>query len=759
MANPTKPQPKAAQKPTPKAAPAKPHNWRFFRSGGVDQVRIDRGSDIANLKHLDQKLWVALSCPVKGLEFDEKTLALIDSDNDGRVRALELLHAIDWTIERIVNPDELVEGRDALPIASISDATEEGKQLRACAKRILASHGRADATAITVADVANTEKVFATMKLNGDGVLPPSSIDDPELKKIAEEVLACVGGEKDRGGELGIDAAKFESFMKQIAAYSAWWDSGEARAKEILPLSTETPATYEALEAVRGKIDDFFARCGIAAYDERALAALQKRQEEHFAAAASDMVITADELKDLPLSRIEAGRSLPLESGINPAHVGLIAHFVAKVVTPLLGKGKKELSETEWRSIEAKLAPYGEWVKSKAGVAVEKLGLARIREIGRSNAAEPLAKLFAEDKTISGEMSRVASLDRLVRFYRDLHKLLVNFVSFADFYSKRDAIFQAGSLYLDGRNCDLCVKVESADKHSTMAVLAKTYLAYCDCTRPATGQKMTIAAAFTAGDSDHLMVGRNGVFYDKKGNDWDATIVKLLDQPISLGQAFWAPYKRLLRFIEEQVTKRASAADAAATERLQTGVAATAEAKPAAPAPPKPKMDIGVVAAIGVAAGSFLAAFSTLTDAFFKLGPYMPLGVLAVVLAISGPSMFIAWIKLRQRNLGPILDANGWAVNGRVKVNIPLGQVFTDTARLPPGSERSLIDPFAEQKAPWVKIVTMIVLVSLLTLGAIYHEKVVDIWREANDRFKKVNTQDEPKPADPGAPPAAGEKK
>ena len=55
------------------SAPAKTnsHRWSFYRAGGVDQVRLDKGADFLNLDQLDQKLWVALSCPVKGLEIDE----------------------------------------------------------------------------------------------------------------------------------------------------------------------------------------------------------------------------------------------------------------------------------------------------------------------------------------------------------------------------------------------------------------------------------------------------------------------------------------------------------------------------------------------------------------------------------------------------------------------------------------------------------------------------------------------------------------
>ena len=147
------------------------------------------------------------------------------------------------------------------------------------------------------------------------------------------------------------------------------------------------------------------------------------------------------------------------------------------------------------------------------------------------------------------------------------------------------------------QSIDLCVHVNDPGKHAQLAVMAKCYLAYVDCTRPS-GEKMQIAAAVTAGDSDNLFVGRNGLFYDRKGRDWDATISKIVDNPISIGQAFWAPYKKLLRWIEEQVAKRAAAADDQANAHLQAGAtAAGATGAPPAPAAPK-KLDIGVVAAI-----------------------------------------------------------------------------------------------------------------------------------------------------------------
>src|SRR4029077_13317988 len=115
-----------------------------------------------------------------------------------------------------------------------------------------------------------------------------------------------------------------------------------------------------------------------------------------------------------------------------------------------------------------------------------------------------------------------------------------------------------------------------------------------------TGEKMQIVAAFTGGDSDNLMVGRNGLFFDRQGRDWDATITKIIDNPISIRQAFFSPYKKLVRTIEEQVAKRAAAADAGAAAKLAETAKATGTGEaPKVVEPPK-KIDTGTLAAIGL---------------------------------------------------------------------------------------------------------------------------------------------------------------
>jgi hypothetical protein len=711
------------------------HTWNFARIGGFDQVELSTGEDLIHLGELDQKLWVALACPVKGIEFDERTLELIDTDKDGRVHAGELIEAAEWAGKMLSDIEVLAKGAE-LPLAAIDNEQAESKLIRKSAKAVLASIDKSDAKSISVADTGNAIEAFNKRPFNGDGVITVESAPDSGAKKLIEDVLACTTPATDKSGAPGITAALADAFLTEITAHAAWLAEGESNA-QAHPFEGVAEA-YAAVSAVRAKVDDFFARTRVAAFDPRALTAVNREEADYLALASKELDAQAQELVNFPLARVSADSALPLERGVNPAWRSLLAELRSKAVKPALGD-QAVLTEADWHKLLGKLEPYHLWVGAKKGASVEKLGAARVRELTGTDASAQLAALFAEELKAEPLAGAIQSVERLVRYVRDLLRLANNFVCFRDFYGRKTpATFQIGTLYLDQRACALCVPVADAGRHGTMAPLANIYLLYCDL-KNAKGETMAIAAAVTGGDVDNLMVGRNGLFYDRKGRDWDATITKIIDNPISIRQAFWSPYKKVLRIIEEQVAKRAAAAEAAADAK--TSAAAThagsivdGKAEPAV-APPESKIDIGTVAALGVAVGGITAAFGAIMSAFFGLGLWMPLGILGLMLAISGPSMAVAWLKLRKRNLGPLLDANGWAVNARAKLNVPFGGSLTSLATLPEGSKRTLTDPYEQKGRPWGFYLVLLVILS----GAIaWYLGKVDHYLPEGARSTKV---------------------
>jgi hypothetical protein len=311
------------------------HSWTFFRAGGVDQVILQSGDDLKNLAELDQKLWVALACPIKGNELDQRSLEVIDTDKDGRIRPPEVLEAIEWSAKVFKSLDLFFEKGAAVPLDKLDDSTAEGKAVLASAKQILKEHGKKDAKQIELADVEAMEKLFVATKFNGDGIIPSDSADDDAVKKAIDDVISAVGSVTDRSAKPGIDQKLCDKFFEEAGAMLAWHE--ESRAEGVLPLGEATAAAAAALD-------------------------------------------------------------------------------------------------------------------------------------------------------------------------RDFARLLNNYVSFTDFYARRGAIFQAGTLYLDGRACDMTFHVNDAGKHAKMAPMSNAYLAYVDCTRPG-GEKMSVACAFTAGDSDNLFEG------------------------------------------------------------------------------------------------------------------------------------------------------------------------------------------------------------------------------------------------------------
>lgn len=608
-----------------------PTHWRFFRAGGFDQVRLDTAAELLNIGQLDQKLWVALSCPVKGIEFDARTLSFVDSDADGQVRAPELIAAVQWVGARLKDVNVLAQKLPGVPLAAIRDDDAEGGVIAAAARELLADLN------------------------SGDGMVT-------------------------------VEAANAAQLRHAQRAQAAWQAAGQA----ARPLGDATAAAHDALLAVAEKVEDWFVRCRLAAFDERAGVALNAADATLAALGDATLKTDAESIAALPLARVQAGAALPLGAGLNPAWAARMQALREAAVTPLLG-ARDALTEADWQALQAKLAPYAAWLAAKPDAAAEAEG--------------------------------VRQLEKLAHYVRDLLALANNFVAFRDFYTRQGkATFQVGTLYLDGRSAELCVAVNDAGRHAALATLSRMCLVYCDCVRGS--EKMSIAAAFTAGDSDQLMVSRNGVFYDRLGRDWDATIARIVDHPISLRQAFWSPYKKLVRFIGEQVQKMAASKSKAADDKLaaaaldsgkKVGTAATAPAAPAAPPAP---FDVakfaGIFAAIGLAVGAIGSALASVLVGLLALKWWqLPFALAGLMLIISGPAVILAWFKLRSRNLGPILDANGWAINARAKINIPFGTSLTQMAHLPPNAERALTDPYAEKKRPWTLYLSVVALILL----------------------------------------------
>ena len=732
--------------------------WAFHRLGGMDQVTLETAGELSRLRELDPKLWAALSCPASGLEFDSRTLELLDSDRDGRIRIPEVLEAMDWVCERLTDPSELAQRPEALPLSSIRTDTDQGRRLALTASNALKNLGREGEEFIRYEDVALAAASANALLYNGDGIIPAHADLDEKTGALVKAVLSVIGSEADASGVPGVDSKGVDAFLAALQAEKAW-----RKALEEAPhaLGGDTDAAWKLMQVLKEKIDDYFLRCRLASFAPVSTASLNA--EEQLMAPGEHGLLDPETLSSLPLSRIEADAALRLDAGLNPAWRDTAKKFFA-LAAPLLPDASR-LTEEDWDALQQALAPYGAALAARpvptspastpaadASAVLASFSDSDIDAFLSAETADKLKAMMAEDLAVNADSSDIAELERMVLYYRHLHRLLMNFISFHDFYSlKRPAMFQAGTLFIDGRSCRLCLPVADIAKHSAMAQLSQLCLLYCECRRrvpsgSASGDKMNIVAAMTAGSDAFLREGRNGVYVDNKGEDWDATLIKIVRNPISIKQAVWAPYLRASQMVGEQIAKFAGNT----AKKVESAVTAQAKA-PAAPF--DISKSVGLFAAVGIALGAIGTAVGSIAGMLMALHWWQfPLLIVAAFACISGPAAFLAWLKLRKRTLGPVLEASGWAVNGQLPVNLVLGSALTSEAALPKNATRTRHDPL-RQKSRTGKLIMALILAAAVGVGYLAYEgTLMKLIKLAVTVEMPAKPADAPAPAAPPAP-------
>lgn len=688
------------------------HSWGYENIGGSTRVKISTGADIAHLDELDPKMWTVLSCPSTGLEIDELSLKYLDTDNDGRIRVNDIVVTSKWMTSALKDADLLLRGADSINVNDFDQEDAAGKKLYNSAKQILANLGK-EGDVISLAETKDTAAIFAKTAFNGDGVITELSTDDLDEKAAIAAAVASVGSVVDRCGEKGVNAELIEKFYQALADYAAW------RAAEVeAPYGADTDKAIEAYNALDAKVKDYFVRARLASFAPESATKLDVQSSLIETISADNLTGKTEEIAAYPIARITDKPELPLNASINPAWADKFNTLIA-IIQPK----EKVITAESWANIGAAFAAYNAWKAAKKGVEVEALGMEAVKKFIADDKKQALLDLVAQDNTLKEEAENIEMVGKFLHIYRDFYRLLRNFVTFHDFYNKDKgvaAIFQSGRLIIDQRECRLCMKVADMGKHNAMAAASGMYLVYCDCVTPLKAAKQTIVATVTVGDIGDLFVGKNAIYYDNEGVVWDAVITKIIDNPISIGQAFWSPYRRMSTIVENLINKSAADKDAAMMKDMTAKINEAPKGTPAdAGKAAAPAFDIakfaGIFAALGMAAGMIASAVTGIFDKLFELSLLQIFGVfVGVILLISGPAMILAWMKLRRRNIAPLLNANGWAINAASKISIPFGETLTDIAKYP---KLKLKDPYAKKGLPaWKKwLISLSALIVVLT--------------------------------------------
>ena len=712
-----------------------------FRNYGTNfQLRMESAEDLAHIQELEEARWAATSTPVRSFLCDPGFLSYLDPRKTGRIRTDQVRSAQAWLFHMLADRGRLTEGTDVLRIQHIDTSHEEGRKMKRAIEFILEQLSESQRHQLSLAQVREFRAVYAKTVPNGDGVLPPESVDDPETAQLVGDVLQTVGGVEDLSGFQGIRHEELDEFLAKAKKLLAWEARGrsseQGQGKSILPWDSDTPKAAQQVFDLDPKIEQFHGLCDLIRIDERAASRMQLQEEELRALDIADPKVVQARLAEAPLATPDAEGVLSLSGPLNPHYQARLRALGETVLKRALREPVDRLTRDAWRNVKEIFSAYRAWQDEKPN-SLGNLGEEKLRAYLDGPLPERVRQLIDEDRSVAEQLEMINVVEKLILYHRWFMGLANNFVSFPHLYDPdRRALFEMGTFVIDGRELAFTVRVEDRAAHRKIAENSHIFLVYAKLTdKRNDGEGFVIAAAVTAGDQRGIEIGKRGVFFDIAGKQWDAVVIDIAVNPISLWEAVKAPFKKA----SDLVTRQAEKFGAAQSQTLENVTAEKMEkidrGEKAGPTPGTSTTSMrDLLLGGGIA---FAAVGSSLAFVIKTLSGIKFLNVLYVLLALAGvvtlASTLMGVAKLRKRDLSPLLEASGWAINLRMRLTRSLCRLFTRTPGLPKGSvkiRQDVLNQFAGRLGykglSWKKAalstlrVAGAVIISLLLLLGVY---------------------------------------
>ena len=690
--------------------------FKFKRFGSSYHLQIKNGDDLARVGELDGAHWVATNAPISTINADEVFLRRIDTDADGRIRVEEVRQAIRWLLKNLKSADSIEPWNRTLVIDDIDRSSPDGERIFQTAQKILARLQLPESPQITLNQIREVKNMEQEGGLDEAGVVLPDAAPGNTIKVFLQDIIETIGGREHPGGQMGVDEERLEVFIEEIKTYLGWRlraRLGDRSSSNIMPLGKETPAAFRLYSDLRPKIDQYFALSDMERIDPRLEERLMANNGKLSETDILDTQVVSEFLERSPIARPREDGKLRFADVLNARYEQALRDFRIQVVRPVLGTNPSAMSRDHWSKIKKHFEAHEAWVNSEPETTVGEIPLGKLikyREDARFHMAAQ--RLIDDSYQTSLELDGIRLVEKLTLFQAYMIPFVNSFVSFPDLYDAESrALFEMGTLIMDGRHFTLSVKVPDIEQHAKFSDASNMFVLYVEVSVKEGSKLFEAAVPVTSGNRGNLQVNKWGIFRDIHGVERQARVIKIVENPISLSEAVLAPFKRLGR----AVTAKLEEINYKAEETLSTrGVQAVGQvnaslSSPEAGTPQNPQNVSGGMLAgggIAIAALGSSAAFITKTLASLSFLELMG-GIVAAILAAMIPATVVAYIKLRKRDLSSILEGAGWGINARMRLTRFQAQTFTLSPAYPDGSEG------VRHKSKWTWIALAVIILGV----------------------------------------------
>ncbi|MCC5847053.1 MAG: hypothetical protein JJU29_03085 [Verrucomicrobia bacterium] len=655
---------------------------KFLLQGKAYHMVLQNAADLKVARETDETLWVATAAPISAFRLDMEFLRYLDQAQDQRIKSGEVKNAVDWLLAVLTDHSGIDGAATDLRPKAVNELHPDGKFIRPLLERI-----RGDDPTVSLAKIRKWRARLESRPVSEAGVVLPEAAEREDVRKLMEDLLRVMPGAPHPSGKNGVDEATLNNFVSLAKARQAWRaqaasDEPGGRS-EVRPLGDDSAAAHAIYLQIRDAIDRFYALCDVVAMNPEALPQLWPGPPlPENTANATDIQA---HLRTAPPAKPNPEGLLRIDNRVNPAFARLLHEFRAKLIVPYFDKTDEVLNRNDWNRLRTTMERHGEWKAAEPGPHLAPLGPERVREIAESPRLQDVRNLINTQISAAVDLNQVRLTEKLALFQGHLLEFANNFISFPKLYAPdKRAAFEEGSLILDGRRFNLAVRVPDRAQYLKGVEGGTMFIMILKLEHPRRPEGWEIAVPATSGRQGNLKVGKHGIFQHVDGTEWFATILHIVENPISLNEAMAAPFVRL----GQSFTRKVEAITQAAEKRLdQSGELLEAPPPPPPPPPPTPGANGQMLAGGGIAIAALGSSLAFMTKTFAGLTlPQILGGLLVAVLAFLIPSAIIAAIRLNKRDLSVLLEAGGWGINARMRLSRAQRFAFTGKPAYPENS-------------------------------------------------------------------------
>lgn len=667
----------------------------FEKYGKARQLRIANASDLSGLAELHPALWAVSSAPKDHFYVDPRFLSLLDSQDKGRIRVQDVQSAAQWLLEHCADIKGINSRTDELKLDHLNQSAPEFPKLSRAIGFIQSCQPEVEFVNLNL--IHQVRKSYIEHPPNGDGIVIESNSDNEELSKWISIIKKATGGQLDLSGSTGIGVQQLQIFTDDLKSWQSWHAKSEQMDEASKhPFGKDTDAWVNTLEPVIEIVDLFFAQSKIVARDPTLLGEFAKNENLKTLKMEPSQTIEEKLKKSFPIAP-DSDQILDLDLKVEPYWRVIFDLLGQKIGPQISGETISKLSENQWIEIKNKLQPTLELKNSKPNLALSQLTSDEIKHYFEADIASQIHTLIKQDQLVSKDLQSLHCLEKLLLFQKHMLRFCCNFVNLSELYNPEiKALFEKGRLIFDGHVLTFSMWVHKKDEHKTYAKESKIFIVYAEVTdKDKPEQSFLVAAPVTDGTKDSFKLGKRGIFRDELDREWDAKIVDLLENPISISQAIKAPFVRVLESIQTRFESYLKAPidnfEKSAIQSLPPASGNTADPKNS-PSETKNMIVMGSVA-IAALGSSFAYVFKTLLAIPISK---IVIGVGGLLLLVYLAAFTLAWLSLRKRDLTSFIEASAWAVNLRMPLVRNLRKLFTRRPKLPKGSQTELTDLLPE---------------------------------------------------------------